>query len=625
MSDSAGKPPAPTPPRPRPAAAPAAPPKLDRVPEGYRPPAQVRPPPEPRPPPPPAAPVASYGMAARQVGADAAIAAGLSLQGRLETDSALRLFGLAAATVASGRLTVAPEGRSYALVFKKGAVVHVASSDPAEDLGRFLVRKGVLTPEKLVQAEGARPAAGGDLAGALIAAGLVPPGDVAGLLHEHRAALVARALAAEAGAFSWEPGIPPPPSGFSLGAPFAALGAAVRSLDVGAVKRRLGEREARAISRVAGRVLIEDLRLTPQEARAAALFDGARSPAEIATGHPAEAATILRVALLLAELDLAAFGAVRKGVAPPPAAAMPPPPTAPSGPPPPAAPAAAPAKAAAHAAEPAPPRPAVASAPTSAATPAPRPAVTPAPPRPAVTPAPRPTVTPAPRPATPPSLDPAALQAMIAKLAGKDHFEVLGVKRDTQPAQVKIAYFQLAKLYHPDAVPGTASPEVRNLCADVFARVSDAWSVLSDDGRRAAYVQELASGGAANVDVMNILHAENVFQTATLLVKGRRYEEARAKLEEALKLNPDEAEFGIWLAWCHFLLASDKKRQHAESAAAIEAALRKNMMCVPGYLFLAQMAKLAGDAAGAERHLRRGLHVAPDHAELLRELKYLKK
>ncbi|WP_242395711.1 DUF4388 domain-containing protein, partial [Anaeromyxobacter oryzisoli] len=300
------------------------------------------------------------------------MAAGLELQGRLEEESALRLYGLAAATHAVGRLTVAPEGRSYALVFRKGAVVHASSSDPADDLGRFLVRKGVLTPERLVQAEGARAAAGGELAGALVAAGLVAPGEVAALLQEHGAALVGRALAAEAGAFRWEPGVAAPPSGFPLGPPFAALCAAVRALDPAAVMRRLGDRGARAISRVAGRIRVEDLRLTAQEARAAALLDGGHSPAELAGGHPAEATTILRVALLLAELDLVAFGAVRGGapasspVAPP--AATPPAPVAKPAPTPvpPGAGTAAPRAAAAHV--------------SPAAAPAPRPAATPVPP-----------------------------------------------------------------------------------------------------------------------------------------------------------------------------------------------------------------------------------------------------
>jgi curved DNA-binding protein CbpA len=232
-------------------------------------------------------------------------------------------------------------------------------------------------------------------------------------------------------------------------------------------------------------------------------------------------------------------------------------------------------------------------------------------------------VTPPPRP-PPAALDASSLEALYARINGADHFDVLGVKRTAGAAQIKIAYFQLAKTYHPDAVPAGASPEVRKLCADVFARIGAAWEVLGEDQSRARYLQELESG-AAEVDVVRILRAEEAFHEATLLVKGRRYAEALARLDEAIGLNAEEPEFGMWKAWCEFLLAPEKKAQQGPAAAAIEAGLRKNPKCTQGYLFLGQMAKVCGDLDGAERHLKRGLGVAPEHAELQRELKYLRK
>jgi tetratricopeptide (TPR) repeat protein len=149
--------------------------------------------------------------------------------------------------------------------------------------------------------------------------------------------------------------------------------------------------------------------------------------------------------------------------------------------------------------------------------------------------------------------------------------------------------------------------------------------VLCDEQARARYVEELAAGGKVELDVTGILESERAFQTATALVRGRRYDEAMVAIEEALLLNPDEAEFAIWRAWVQFLVAPDKKKQQAESAATMEAALQKNPRCVAGYLFLGQMAKVLGDAPAAERHWRRGLEVEPDHGELSRELKYLRK
>ncbi|HYG69363.1 MAG TPA: DUF4388 domain-containing protein, partial [Anaeromyxobacteraceae bacterium] len=286
---------------------------------------------------------ASYGLRPREVGADAALAAGLAHEGALEADGAMRLFYLAAATQASGRLTLGDPARPYAVTFKRGTPLHAASADPEDALDRHLVRRGVVKPEDVARAG----AAGGDLAAALIGLGLVAPAEAAAALQEHGTALVARALATESGRWRWEPGVPPPPSSFPLGSPWAILPAAVRALDPAAVKRRLGDREGRAATRVGGRIRPEELRLTPQETRLLGTFDGVQSVAELAIAHPAEAGILLRLALLLGETELLAFGAPRKlapaaapaGHGPPPgahpaaAAARPaPPPRAPAAP-----------------------------------------------------------------------------------------------------------------------------------------------------------------------------------------------------------------------------------------------------------------------------------------------------
>jgi curved DNA-binding protein CbpA len=219
----------------------------------------------------------------------------------------------------------------------------------------------------------------------------------------------------------------------------------------------------------------------------------------------------------------------------------------------------------------------------------------------------------------------ATLHALEKRLREADPFDALGVARDASTAQIKAAYFLLAKTYHPDAsLPGEPE-QAKKLRGDIFARLGEAWGILGDEKSRSEYLRQLESGGGVEVDVSAILKAEEIFQNARLLVRARRYPEARAALEEATALHGEEAEFSIWKSWVEFLLSEDRPRQRAASTATIEAALRKVPRCTAGYLFLGQMAKLTGDLASAERQLKRGLEVDPDNLDLTRELKYLRK
>lgn len=65
----------------------------------------------------------------------------------------------------------------------------------------------------------------------------------------------------------------------------------------------------------------------------------------------------------------------------------------------------------------------------------------------------------------------------------RDYYQVLGVPRDAGDDDIKKAFRQKAKLYHPDANPEDSGAEAR------FKEVNEAYEVLSDEEKRAAYNQ----------------------------------------------------------------------------------------------------------------------------------------
>lgn len=63
----------------------------------------------------------------------------------------------------------------------------------------------------------------------------------------------------------------------------------------------------------------------------------------------------------------------------------------------------------------------------------------------------------------------------------RDYYEILGVERSADAAALKSAYRKLAMQFHPDRNPDDAEAEAR------FKEVNEAYAVLSDDQKRAAY------------------------------------------------------------------------------------------------------------------------------------------
>src|SRR5260221_6330171 len=68
-------------------------------------------------------------------------------------------------------------------------------------------------------------------------------------------------------------------------------------------------------------------------------------------------------------------------------------------------------------------------------------------------------------------------------MAKRDYYEVLGVNRDASEEDIKKAYRKLAMKHHPDRNPDNPKSE------ELFKEAKEAYEVLCDSGKRAAYDQ----------------------------------------------------------------------------------------------------------------------------------------
>jgi curved DNA-binding protein CbpA len=130
------------------------------------------------------------------------------------------------------------------------------------------------------------------------------------------------------------------------------------------------------------------------------------------------------------------------------------------------------------------------------------------------------------------------------RLLKADHFEALGLARTSGPSDVEKAFVEAAKIWHPDRLP-KGLDDLGSLIGEVYGRIDLARTVLSDPGRRARYLEELAR--PANAVQISTAEAALDFRKAEVLLKKNDLVAAEAHIRRAVKLAPTNPDYGAVL------------------------------------------------------------------------------
>ena len=86
------------------------------------------------------------------------------------------------------------------------------------------------------------------------------------------------------------------------------------------------------------------------------------------------------------------------------------------------------------------------------------------------------------------------LRDQYARVENATYYEILGLGGDASTAQVKDVYYKLAARYHPDLYGQLLGVDAKALLVSLYARVVEAYQVLSAPQKRALYDRNLQGG-----------------------------------------------------------------------------------------------------------------------------------
>ncbi len=203
-----------------------------------------------------------------------------------------------------------------------------------------------------------------------------------------------------------------------------------------------------------------------------------------------------------------------------------------------------------------------------------------------------------------------------------NYYELLGLKNTASFNEIKVAYFDRAKKFHPDRITTAPDPEIKEKANFVFAEMNRAYDILINEDKKREYdtkgYKESTSDDAVKANLTE--KARALYRTGKVLYTQKKYWEAVSSLDEAVKLDNSKAGYFLILGLSQMNIPSLKRMAEKNLQKAIDLEpWNVEALTAMGILFISE-----NQVNRAEGFLRKALSHNPDHALAIKKLQELK-
>ncbi|PYQ18621.1 MAG: hypothetical protein DMF81_24385, partial [Acidobacteria bacterium] len=221
-------------------------------------------------------------------------------------------------------------------------------------------------------------------------------------------------------------------------------------------------------------------------------------------------------------------------------------------------------------------------------------------------------------------------------MSSNSHFEFLGVPRSATEAQVKEAYFRLARPLHPDSNRDPGLDDLQEKREAAFHRLTEAYETLRDPKRRARYEADLeartpkrrpeptpppeppAPPSPAPDRPTDAALAQESSRQAEKLFKDEKYWDAIQLLEAAIPRLDRAARLRAQVLLARAYMKNPNWTRRAEEL--LQRVVQENPDSADAYVALGELYRASQLKSRAQAMYRKAVQAQPGHAEAMAEL-----